>query len=90
MSTNARLNLAHYFIMKLPNKWEHSSQNVASRNSTDFNFKDLMNVYKKCTKTPFFLVINNILASDKSFRFGKNLTEKIQKLIMTIDEKIRD
>ena len=49
-----------------------------------------MNAYKKCTKTPFFLVINNVLASDKSFRFGKNLTEKIQKLIMTIDEKIRD
>ena len=48
-----------------------------------------MNPYKKFTKTPFFLVINNILASDKYFCFRKNLTEKIQKLILTIDKKIR-
>ena len=88
-STNARLNSAHYFIMKLRIKWEHSSLNVASPNSSDFNFKDLMNPYKKFTKTPFFLVINNILASDKYFCFRKNLTEKIQKLILTIDKKIR-
>ena len=41
-------------------------------------------------KTIFFLVIKATLASDNSSRFRKNLLEKIQKLIMTIDDRIKE
>ena len=37
-----------------------------------------------------FLAIDDTLASDNPSRFRKNLLERIQKLIMTIDGKIRD
>ena len=41
-------------------------------------------------KTYSFLVIDAIIVSDNPLRFRKNLLERIQKLVMTIDEKIRD
>ena len=43
-----------------------------------------------CCKTLFFLVIDTTLASDNCSRFRKNLLERIQKLIMATDDKIRD
>ena len=47
-----------------------------------------MNLYKKCTAEPYsFLAIDTTLASDNSLRFRKNLLERIQKLIMTIDNE---
>ena len=50
-----------------------------------------MNLYKKCTARPYsFYVIDTTLAWDNPVRFRKNLLEIIQKLIMTIDNKIRD
>ena len=50
-----------------------------------------MNLYKECTTNPYsFLVIDTTLASDNSSRFRKNLLERIQKLMMTIDDKIKD
>ena len=50
-----------------------------------------MNLYKKCTAKPYsFLVIDVIIAGDNTSRFKKNLLERIYKLIMTIDDKIRD
>ena len=50
-----------------------------------------MNLYKKCTTKPYsFLVIAATLPSDNSSRFRKNLLERIQKLIMTIDDRIKD
>ena len=50
-----------------------------------------MNLYKKCTAKPYyFLAIYYTLASDNCLRFKKNLLERIQKLIMTINDKIRD
>ena len=44
---NIRLNSAHYSIMKNPNKQE--LQQVAFNHSSDIDFKDFMNIYKKCT-----------------------------------------
>ena len=42
------------------------------------NFKDFMNLYKKCTAKPYsFLVIDATLASDNPSRFRKNLLERI-------------
>ena len=50
-----------------------------------------MNLYKKCIAKPCsFLVINTTLPSDNSLHFRKNLLQTIQKLIMTIDDKISD
>ena len=86
---NIRLNSTHYFIMKIPNKWEH--QQTAFIHSLDIDFKDFMNLYNKCTAKPYsFLVIDATLASDNLLCLRKNLLEKIQKFIMTTDDKIRD
>ena len=46
--------------------------------SLDIDFKDFMNLYKKCTaKQYYFLVIDATLASDNLSRFRKNLLERI-------------
>ena len=42
-----------------------------------------------CWKTIVFLAIYTTLASDNSLRFRKNLLERIYKLIMEIDDKVR-
>ena len=50
-----------------------------------------MNLDRKCiAKAYLFLVIDTTLASDNLLRFRKNLLGRIQKLIMTTDNKIRD
>ena len=49
---DVRLNSSHFFIMKIPNKRE--LQQIALNNSSDIDFKDFMNIYKKYTK--FFFV----------------------------------
>ena len=73
---NIRLNSMHYFIMKIPNKQE--LQQIAFNHSSDIDFKDFMNLYKKCTAKPYsFLVIDATLASDNPSRFRKNLLERI-------------
>ena len=50
-----------------------------------------MNLYKKCTaKSYSFLVIDATHASDNPSLFRKNPLERIQKLIMTTDDNVRD
>ena len=44
---NSRLNSDHYFVMKIPNKRE--LQQIAFNHSSDIDFQDFMNLYKKCT-----------------------------------------
>ena len=86
---NIRLNSTHNFIMKIANKKE--LQQVAFNHSLDIDFQDFMNLYKKCTaKSYSFLIIDTTLASDNSSHSRKNLLEIIQKLIMAIDDKIKD
>ena len=49
--------------MKIPNKWE--LQQFAFNHSSDIDFTEFMNLYKKCiVKLYSFLVINAALASD--------------------------
>ena len=56
--------------MKIPNKRE--IKQIASQNSSDIDFQDFINLYKKCTAKPhYFLVIDNTLASDNPSRFRK-------------------
>ena len=69
---DVRLNSTHFFIMKIPKKRE--LQQIALNHSSDINFKDFMNIYKKCTKEPYsFLVNDTTFPSDNPLRFRKNL-----------------
>ena len=47
-----RLNSAHFFIVKIPNKRE--LQQIALNHSFDIDFKDFMKIYKKYTKENIF------------------------------------
>ena len=65
-----------WIVMKIPNNWE--LQQNAFNYSSDIDFKDVPNLYKKCTVKPYsFLVIDATIASDNPSRFRKNLLEKI-------------
>ena len=62
--------------MKIPNKRE--LQQIVFNHSSDIDFQDFMNLYKKCIAKPYsFLIIDTTLASDNSLRFRKNPLEKI-------------
>ena len=59
--------------MKIPNKQE--LRQITFNHSSDVDFKDLMNLRKKCKAKPYsFLVID---ASANPSRFRKNLLERI-------------
>ena len=47
---DVRLNTTHVFIMKIPNKIE--LQQIAKSHSSDIDFKDFINIYKKGTNEP--------------------------------------
>ena len=69
---DVRLNSTHFFIMKIPNKRE--LQQIALNHSSDIDFQDFMNIYKKCTAAPYsFLVNDTTLPSDDPLRFRKDL-----------------
>ena len=69
---DVRSNSTHLFIMKIPNKRE--LQQIGLNHSSDIDFKDFMNIYKKCTIEPYsFLVNNTTLPSDDPLRFRENL-----------------
>ena len=58
-----RLNSAHFFIMKIPNKRE--LQQIPLNYSYDINSKDFIKIYKKYTTEPYcFLVHDSTVASD--------------------------
>ena len=61
--------------MRISNKQE--LHRITSHHSSDIDFKDFINLYKKYTAKPFyFLVINATLTADNPSRFRKNLLEK--------------
>ena len=62
--------------MNIPNKGD--LQQIAFNHSSDFDFKDFMNLYKKCTEKQYcFLVIDATLVSGNPSRFRKNPMERI-------------
>ena len=70
--------------MKIPCKREK----IAFNRSSDIDFKDFMNLYKKCIAKPYSVLVSfSILVS---FTFQRESFRKNIKLIMTIDDKIRD
>ena len=73
---NIKLNPTHYFVIKIPNKRE--LQQFAFNHSSDIDFQDFMNLYKKYNAKAYsFLVIDTTLVTDNSSRFKKNLLERI-------------
>ena len=76
MPKNIRLNPTHYFIIKIPNKWELNE--TAFNHSSDIDFQDFMNLYEKSAAKPYFiLVIDANLVSDNPLACRKNLLERI-------------
>ena len=58
--------------MKISNKRE--LQPIVFNHSSDIDFQDFKNLYKKCTAEPYsFLVIETTLTPDNSSDFWKNL-----------------
>ena len=71
---DVRLNSTHIFIMKIPNK--RQLRQIALNHSSDIDFKDFINIYKKCTAELYsFFVNDTTLPSDDPLRFRKNLLE---------------
>ena len=54
MPKNIRLNSTHYFIMKIPNK--RKLRHIAFNHSSDIDFKDFINLHKKFTAKPCFVI----------------------------------
>ena len=56
---DVRLNSTHFIIMKIPNKRE--LQQTELNHSSDIDFRDFMNIYKKCATghTLFWLMIQH-------------------------------
>ena len=72
--------------MKIPNRQE--LQKIAVNHSSDIDF---MNLYKYFSAKPYsFLAIDTTLASDNPSHVRENLLKRMQQLIMTVDDKIRD
>ena len=73
-----RLNTTHlelilHTILKIPSKRE--LQQIALNHSSDIDFKDFKNIYKRCTSEPYFLVNGTTLPSDNPLRFSKSFLE---------------
>ena len=65
------LNTTHYFIMKINNKRE--LQNIAINHSADIDYKDLIKIYRECTKEPItFLIKDATLPASDPLGFRKN------------------
>ena len=57
VSETIRLNVTHYFNMKIPNKRE--LQQIASNYLPYIYFKDFMKLYKDYTKEPYSFLVND-------------------------------
>ena len=75
--------------MKILNKLDF--QQIAFNYSSDIGFEEFRNLYNKCTAKPCSsLLIDTTLTSENPLRFRLNLLKGIFKLIIVIDNKIRD
>ena len=73
---NNKLNLTHYFILKISNKCELLQ--ATTDHSYVADFQGFANLYKKCTVKPYsFLAMDTTLASDSYSHFRKNHLERI-------------
>ena len=73
---DARLNLAHYLIMKINSRKELQNIIHYSRinHFADIEYQDFMRIYRECTREPFhFLTIDTTLPASNSLTFRKKL-----------------
>ena len=62
------------FLIKKRESTVIGLQQIAISHSSDIDFKDFVNIYKKCTDKPYSFSVNDTtLASDNPLRFRKNL-----------------
>ena len=72
---DVRLNSTH-FIMKTNNRRE--LQNIATDHSAHIDYKDLVKIYRECTKEPYnFLTTDTTLPASDPWRFRKNVFESL-------------
>ena len=81
---DVRLNSTHFFIMKIPNKREH--QQIALNLSSDIDFKDFMNIYKKCTTEPYYFLANETTKNDQVKLINMNILQ-VKKYYHRINNK---
>ena len=72
-----RLNSTYYLKIKIHNKRE--LQSIVINHSADIDYKDIMIIYKKCTRESFFFNINTTLPANNPLCFRKNLLGSIYK-----------
>ena len=66
----------HYLIMKIYNK--RQLRNIASNYSADIDYKEFMNIYRKCTSELYSsLTIDSTLLANNSITFTKNLLDSL-------------
>ena len=66
----------HYLIMKIHNK--RQLRNIASNYSADIDYKEFMNIYRKCTSELYSsLTIDSTLLANNSITFTKNLLDSL-------------
>ena len=71
---DVRLNCTHYIVFKLNNKRE--LRNIAINHSADIDYKDFVNIYRKCTEKPYnVLTIDTAQPVDQ--KFIKNFDEPL-------------
>ena len=64
---DARLNSAHYILMKIGNKKELKS--IAEENSGHLDFKDFLKIYNDCTDKPYsFMMVDTRPAARITFK----------------------
>ena len=75
---DARLNSAHYILMKIGSKKELKS--IAEENSGHLEFKDLLEIYNHCTDKPYsFMMVDTRPTARVTFK--KNFNEPIKSFI---------
>ena len=71
-----RVSSTHCLTAKIHNKIE--LENIATNHSSDIDYKDFINIYRKCTSEPYsFLTIDTTLPATNSLRFRKNLLDSL-------------
>ena len=70
IANNIRPTSRHYFIMRVPNKWE--LQQIAFNHSSNIDFKGFINLYKSTEKPSSFLEfrseLNEILKGNLNYK----------------------
>ena len=69
-----RLNSTYYLVMKIHSRSE--LQQIIINHSADIDNKDLLKIYRNCTKEPYsFFTINTTLPADNPMRLRNSFSD---------------